>query len=1169
MNPHPIRILTSLLILASSLQAGPLAEAEQHLQAREYKEAAAKLAGLKNDDHAAYLHAMALFLDKQFPAAERAATAILEDHADSAWATKARFLLARALIEQRKHKAAEGIYAAEAKRVFSTERKQGLAKRLIEFADKLSREPAPGDLDALPPDHARALGLYQQVLTMEITRDLRDDILFKTGISQGKIGQHAEAIETFRRYLQTFDPTWAGAVGSPERKRGQLRENPDPAGKRRLEARLELIKSQMAAKEFAAARQNADDLLVLAGRERPDDKAFAAEVRLQRLWSFDSSGTLEQKIESRREFLAAHPGHEQAPGASRWIAVIYRESGRPDDAVTAFDEFLEGKNYKFTANDRATTPDPKTGVSPAAQLEEWRQQAAHDVGLIRFQQQQYEKAIARWEKYVARYPNGAQWAASQNGIVNARFQLALGAVAADDEALARKRFAAFLNDYPLDARARQILFTLGQMHMAAAEEMEAKEKPNKGAIAKRYRQAVDEWSRLISKYPGTEESSLALYRTGIIHSEKLDRLEDGLAAFKRLDWGSWAAPAKARVTLLSEKSLGVASERTFRTNEPAEVAVTTRNIEKVKVSLYPLNLESYFRKTHQLARVDHLDIDLIKPEKTWEVAFDDYEKYREMNHKIAIPENGRKGFAGIVKVEGGDWSATTLVLRSDLDLILKSSRREVLVYAEDRLRGKPAAGAELLISDGSKIIGTGKTGKDGVFRARLDELRSGDSVRVFARTPRGVATNLLQIGALSFSSGLSARGYLYTDKPTYRPGEQVAIRGIIRDVKEGSYVVPEKTSWELRVTDPAGRLLASNKVNLDKFGAFDGTLDLPSGAQHGAYTLTAEQPEDHTTWTGTFQVADFKLDRIRLAFDFPQRVYFRGEKVTGTISATYYWGSPAADQIVQYTTPDGRQLTGKTDAEGKLAIELDTAGYQPGQPLNFSASIPAFNITQSDSVFLAQLGFNIRVKPAQPLALSGEPFEVEVKTLGADGEPVGRELMLTVLRREAQKSNRTLEAVPWLSHAPPAAAEVTVEEHRLTTDPETGKGALTLKLDKGGIYTLRVSGQDRFDQTVAGATRVAISDDEDANKLRFFADKNTWDVGAKVPLRLHSRLDAGLALLTFEGEEILSHKVISLKKGYNPVEARTATSRTSVSAWPSSTTANCAPPRNASMSAAS
>ena len=66
------------------------------------------------------------------------------------------------------------------------------------------------------------------------------------------------------------------------------------------------------------------------------------------------------------------------------------------------------------------------------------------------------------------------------------------------------------------------------------------------------------------------------------------------------------------MTLLSEKSLGVATERVIHTDEEPQIAVTTRNIDKLEISLHPLNLESYFRKTHELGRVDHLDIDLIQ-----------------------------------------------------------------------------------------------------------------------------------------------------------------------------------------------------------------------------------------------------------------------------------------------------------------------------------------------------------------------------------------------------------------------------------------------------------------------------------------------------------------------------------------------------------------------------
>ncbi|MCK5888202.1 MAG: hypothetical protein KAG70_17115, partial [Alcanivorax sp.] len=407
-----------------------------------------------------------------------------------------------------------------------------------------------------------------------------------------------------------------------------------------------------------------------------------------------------------------------------------------------------------------------------------------------------------------------------------------------------------------------------------------------------YKKAIKEWSRLISKYPNTEESSLALYRTGVFQSEQLGQLEDALATFRRLTWGSWAQPAKARVIMLSQKSLGVATERTFRTDEVAKIAVTVRNIEKLKVSVYPLNLESYFRKTHKLARIDHLDIDLIEPEKTWEVKLDGYKKYTQLIRDIEIPFPGKQPGIAVVKIEGSDWSASTLVIRSDIDLILKSSRKEALVYVEDQRKNKPAADTQLLFSDGTSIIATGKTGADGVFRGRFPELTTIKDLRVLATGPGGSATNLLNIGNLRFSTGLSRRGYIYTDKSAYQQGEVVAVRGIIRDVKDGSYIVPKKREYTVRITDPAGRLLSESDLTLSEFGTFDTAIQLPSSAAFGNYSISAH-PKDkkEITHQGNFSVQQFKLDRVRLAFDFPQQVYFRGEKIKATLSAIYYWGS--------------------------------------------------------------------------------------------------------------------------------------------------------------------------------------------------------------------------------------------------------------------------------------
>ncbi len=1121
------RLAAICALLLSTAEAAPIDDAEQALQARQFETAITHLERSKPGDYPSYLKAVALYQSGKHSAAAVTCEGLLKQYPDSQWQHKARFLMARALIAQKDHKAAESILAEEASRIFSPDRKQSIANVLVDFADKLARRPDPNELDALPPDDAKALALYQQVLALEIKRELSDDIQFKVALTFQRLKQHPQAIAVLRKYLDDFDPTWTGPVGSTTRQRGQLKQNPVAPGKHRLKARFALIDSQIINGDNAAARQNVDAFLpiLLDVVMEFDDgrggtvKRDKSDVAHQRVLTYSQDPP--NYIAETRKFLAAYPAYEAAIELARGLPDKLVELGRTDEAIAAHRDFVDGRNFRFIADEKATTPDPKTGVSPAENLENLQRESFFQIAQLLFDQKKYDEAIKQWQAYVNRYPDGAQWAASQSGIINAEFQIGLDAVAAGEDAKARQHFAQFLNKYPLDQRARQIMFTLGQMHVAKKD----------------YQKAIEEWSRLISKYPNTEESSLALYRTGVFQSEQLGQLEEALAAFRRLTWGSWSRPAKARVLMLSQKSLGVATERVFRTDEIAKVAVTARNIEKLKVSVYPLNLESYFRKTHKLGRIDHLDIDLIEPQETWEVKLDGYKKYTQLIRDIEIPFSGKQPGIRVVKIEGGDWSATTLVIRSDIDLILKSSRREAVVYVEDQLKNKPAADTQLLFSDGTRIIATGKTGADGVFRGRFPELTTINDLRVLATGPGGSATNMLNIGNLRFSTGLSRRGYIYTDKSAYQQGEAVAVRGIIREVKDGSYIVPEKREYTVRITDPAGRLLGASELTLSEFGTFDTAIQLPSSAALGDYSIIAH-PKDkkENTYQGSFQVQQFKLDRVRLAFDFPQQVYFRGEKIEATLSATYYWGSPAADKLVEINLPDGRKLSQKTDAEGKIKISLDTAGFIPGQPLQFGASIPALNISSNTAVFLAKLGYHIALKPDQPLALANEAFEVQVDTIGADGEPVGKDLTITVLRSEVQKQNPVLEAVPWIDYKPQPTAQVTVEEIEVTTDPKTGQGIAILNLKKGGVYTLRASGQDRFGQTVTGQTSVRVSDDEDAQKLRFFAKKSTYEVGATIPLRLHSRVAKGLALLTYEGEEVISHKIISIKKGENQLE---------------------------------
>ena len=1150
MRTRALALLLSLTMAALPARSDTshLEQGRQALRARQFEQAIAALdrhmagADTPNRDESVYLKALALFYSKQYVAAVAAVDRLLEEYPESAWRHKASFAKARALIEQRKFREAETIYEQEANRLLSEVRKREIAGVIVGFADALARQPDPDELDAPPPDYGKAYNLYKKALDMEIGRTLRDEVMFKRARAIHEAGNHNQAIQDYRAWLDEFDPDWTGPVGSAQRMRNQKKENPPPRGKRVAETRHHLVAAQLAAGRHTDARENAEDLIRLL--TAPGDRTSAADTRLvvearrQIVSSYrmpsPAADELERGIKAARDFLAQAPDHPYAVAVAWWIAEACRNHGRSDEAVRACEAFIAAQDHRLPAGDAASAKVAALDASPVELADRWQKQALFNIGQIRMQQKQYVDAVDAWERYVKRYPNGPHWAQAQAGIVNAEFQVGIDLVADRRYEQAMDKLIAFITAHPLDNRNRQVLFLFGQIHFQKAQDLK-QNKADDERVRAAFHRAVDQWDKLVSRFPNTDESSLALFRIGEIHENELDNLEAALTAYRRLKWGSWAGPARGRIEELTRAKLVLRTERKYRTDETPQVTLDVRNVKKITMRRYALDLEACFRKTHGITGIEQLDIALIQPDKTWEVEVKDYAKYKPITQEIDVPFAKSAAGVCLVSASSENWEATTLLVRSDLDLIVKTSRREVLVFVQDMRTGQPAPGVKLLLSDGKEVFATARTGRDGVYRDRHDQLRDLSDVRVFAVREGAVAANVLNVRGMELSSGLAARGYIYTDRSAYQPGHTVALRGIIRDVKDGSYHTPEGRTYVVSVMDPKGRMVWQEELATGRFGTFDTKLPLDGAAPLGEYAIRAAEKDNDKApvFSGRFLVQRFQLQNIRLAATTPRRVYFRGEPVELTIRAEYYWGEPAGAKSVRYTLPDGRSYTEKTDEEGKLTVRFDTAGMRPDSLLSFHAAIEDEKVSTSHSVRLARLGYRIAVAASQALALAGEPFDVILTASDADGEPVSKQVTLKVLRRKTYEPEPVLAGVPWLHVPDQPADEVTLEEHTLTTDEETGRASATIKVAEGGAVILRAGGEDRFGNTVVGETHVTISGDEDAVKLRIFAETSVLQVGRAAAVRVHSRLDNVLALVTFEGEEIISHRVMPVRKGFN------------------------------------
>jgi uncharacterized protein YfaS (alpha-2-macroglobulin family)/TolA-binding protein len=1008
-----------------------------------------------------YLKGRALFLAKKYDEAINAYDAVANKFPDGQWGRRARFAKGVAYARGGEFRKAELVYRAEAEALLSLDRKQEIADIYLEFADAYFEPP-----EDKKPNYGKALQFYAKALEVGPKPESREKTELLIAQCQQKLGQHDQAASLYQKFLKDH-------------------KNSDLV----IEARYRLGESQLAGGNRVEARRTWQDLLALHKGSKSPRMAEAA-YNLSSTYALPSPDDDEQLalgVASLRAFLKKYPEHESADKAHLRIARSYMHRNRYEDAVKALSDYLEA-----------------AGESSAEQIPEARKM----LGLAYRAQSDFDNALLSWRDFLGKHPTHKDWSQVQGWVIEVEFFKAEDAFDREKYDDARKLYNEFLVKYPLDSRNRRILYNFGQMDYAR-EKWEA---------------AITQWRRLVSKYPKCNEASQAQYLIANTMETKLGKLEESIEEYKKVNWGSHESSAKQRLAQLTAKTMTIATERVFRGDETPQLKLTSRNLENVTVQLYVVDLETYFRKMHLARGVEGLDIALIDPDHTFEFEVPKYEKHRELESSIPLlipPIKNDKGQpAGVmaVTVSSKTMEATTLVIASDLDIIVKSSRDEVFVFAQNMVTGKPWADATILLSNGEDVFTEAKTDENGILHQSFDELESADGVRVFALSGDHVASNLVNLSGLSVAEGLTDRGYIYTDRPAYRAGQVVHVRGIIRQAVDDVYKVTPNDEFLVEVFDNRNRLVQHADVELNEFGSFHQTILLPKTAPQGTYRIAVTDNEEKQSYQGSFVVHEYRLEPVRLEIEAERTVFYRGELIEGTIKASYYYGAPVVDREIRYQLADGRSYTEKTDKNGEVSFSLPTRDFRESQTLLLSVSLPERNLQTGKSFFLATQGFAISASTARPLYLAGETFELKVSASSPEGKPVAKNLTLSVLKKTVIDGQ---------------TGEKPVSEHELKTDEETGIARQTLKLDEGGKYVLRLEGTDRFGNPIWGSTTVNVSDDDDRTRLRILADKHTFKSGDATDIRLHWREEPALALVTYQGAKILDHQLISLQKGLN------------------------------------
>ena len=1054
----------------------------------------------------------AIFLKQKDRTTE--ALSILEEMeaADSSetWKHRVRFERAEILIELGRFGEAQRIIESETKRLHSNERRKELALILIKVGDKLSEEPDPNQINPTPKSLDKAHQVYSQAADLLPPTE----VLERAMSNMVRCSEEQNSRNLFsdcKRYLENFDyknAPWDEGNGE------------NYVGKSLLSVLLAQTKSMPKREK----RQALNDLIQRIDSEIIDhpwlarffanqSKDSVSKTRNECLRRIISTyNTPDLILTAMKRFVATATDHEEYWEIDFQIGNILLQEQLTEDALQHWIGFLGRVPNSLSKNPENL---------PA--------KAQYKIGRILWTLEKYDEAIAALKKYGADYPDGPDWAAAQDNIIQIESEFCERLYRNKSFEECRASIVKFSQKYPIDHRTLPLLKLSAMSFSAQAEErltgLTIDQLTDSTTVQQLYESCISELRKIHGKYPKSILGQEALFTIGNILEQNLLKPEEAVVAYRDCFGGVREFDARLRLEALTQVSIAVETKKLHRSSEAAVFHLDTRNIESVTIDLFPIDLETYFRKYQSRKNIAQLDLDLIDPWKSFEIEVENYSRYRQCSQEIELPVEGSGTWAVVVSADR--FRATTLVVRTDLDVIVQAGRKEVLIYAQDMLNDTPAEEVRILVAtpgpDNQPVIREVVTGTDGSVLISYEDLVRDDDVRVMAIRNEDTAVTGLNLRRTVVATGLTPFGRILMDKATYRPGDKIHWHAAVREVEDGRWQNPAGQTGKMSLFSPDGTMIYQEEFVYRSAGTTDGEFLLPPAAPFGDWKvqITSKGKASHTQ---SFMVDETAPLAAQLKIETDKTVYVRGEKILLTVDARTWYGEPLSGALVNIEVPNSsdqffQQLT--IDENGQGSVTIDTRTTQQNQ-ISVTAILVTEGIGKEISIPVRQRIWEISldVPRLNGQYLRDESAPLQISTRDLSGSPIERDLEIRLVKRLRQQDR-------W--------AEKTISEFSLKTDSD-GKGELRIPLNESGNLRIIAEGEDRLGNRISEEISLRVSDDEDSRGLIWLLEDSSIVSGETKSLRINLNGESGPALLTILGDRLVEHRIVELNKGTNQLE---------------------------------
>jgi alpha-2-macroglobulin len=515
---------------------------------------------------------------------------------------------------------------------------------------------------------------------------------------------------------------------------------------------------------------------------------------------------------------------------------------------------------------------------------------------------------------------------------------------------------------------------------------------------------------------------------------------------------------------------------------------------------------------------------------------------------IPIAEKG----VYLVEAVHHDLRAYTILIVSDIALITKTGKGRVVNLLLDRRTGEPIPGGTVWLEGRDKNYGSAETGADGFALSSFDG-KQADDVRVVAR---GVGQNKddYAVNTLAgYAFGVNREdlmGYVYTDRPVYRPGHTVHFKSILRLKSAAGYEIPAGKSVNVQIQDPDQKPVYQKTLAISPMGTIHDDLILPAAASLGYYSIEIKSGDSQAN--GQFEVQEYKKPEYEVRVTPAKPRVLQGESMQAVIDARYFFGEPVNGAKVEYdvyrdrywfplwydpddesvTSPadrsdddSGEQISKETavlDADGKLTVNIPSqvSDHHADYLYRIEARVTDQGnreITGKGWIVATYGSFALNVTAGRYFYAPGTKMTFTVESRDYDNKPVNAHVHLELVRWNYRGQKRE----------PVGGA----------TDVDTGSsGSATATLDapsRGGSYQAHVTAQTPEGRTVEDYGYFYISgggltDFGPANNrnLQIVPDKKTYAAGDTAHLMIVAGKPNTPVYITVEGRDLRQYRIV-------------------------------------------